>query len=91
MTDIDKLIGSKIRLAIEKSGKSIRQIAREANTSPMQIHRVIKGDHSPTLRTLSKIADTLGLCLEIGLATKPLSEEEILKMWKADEISWIAA
>lgn len=52
-----------LRKAIRESGKSVYQIAKEADVSPIVISRFLSGERDIRLATADKMAEALGLAL----------------------------
>jgi ribosome-binding protein aMBF1 (putative translation factor) len=55
-----------LRLAIRNSGKSVYQIAKEANVSQIVISRFLSGERDIRMETADKLADALALKLGSG-------------------------
>ncbi len=52
-----------LKAAIEKDGRSLYAIARDADVAYSVLHRFVTGDRTVNLDTASKIATALGLKL----------------------------
>jgi hypothetical protein len=52
-----------LRKAIRECGKSVYQIAKEADVSPIVISRFLSGERDIRLATADKVAEALGLTL----------------------------
>lgn len=52
-----------LRKAIRECGKSVYQIAKEANVSPIVISRFLSGERDIRLATADKLAESLSLTL----------------------------
>ena len=59
-------VSDALRSAIRESGKSIADIAKEADVSPIVISRFLSGERDIRMRTADKLAETLGLVLRAG-------------------------
>ena len=69
----DVLVGqvvAALRHARESSGKSMHQLARETGMNQVAISRIEKGERSPTLRSVVKMAAALGIGLPALFAGK---------------------
>jgi len=60
-----------VRQALSDQGMSISELARRAQTSRPYVHRVLRGDHVPTLAWCYRVADALDL--DLVLAKKSAS------------------
>jgi transcriptional regulator with XRE-family HTH domain len=54
-------IAKQLKSAIESSGKSQYQLAKEADISPIQLTRFLRGDRDLRLATADRLATVLGL------------------------------
>lgn len=52
-----------LRIAIRKSGKSVYQVAKEAEVSPIVISRFLSGERDIRLGTADRVAAALGLAI----------------------------
>jgi hypothetical protein len=57
------VLSEALRKAIRESGKSVYQIAKEAEVSPIVISRFLSGERDIRLATADKMAEALGLAL----------------------------
>lgn len=62
-------VGLEVKARREAAGLSQRQLAEMVGTRQPNIARLEAGDVLPTLGTLDRIADALGLKLEVGFST----------------------
>lgn len=62
-------VGVEIKARREAAGLSQRQLAEIVGIRQPNIARLEAGDVLPTLGTLDRIADALGLTLEVGFST----------------------
>lgn len=60
MTNIE-LIGNNIRIFRQKSGLSQEQLALQSGMNTSYIGQIERGEKNPTVKTLEKIATTLGI------------------------------
>jgi ribosome-binding protein aMBF1 (putative translation factor) len=63
-------IGEQVRTARDKAGLSQRDLASQMGTSQAAIARLEAGGVGPTVTTLQRVADALGLSLTVEL-TRP--------------------
>lgn len=61
--NINKKIGIKLKLERTKRGLSQEKLAEMAEISPVSVGYIERAKISPTIETLAKIADALGLTL----------------------------
>jgi len=54
-----------LREAIRSSGKSVYQIAKEADVSQIVISRFLSGERDIRMATADKLAETLGITLQL--------------------------
>ena len=54
--DIDATLGARIRLERESRGWSLTELARRAAVSRAMIHKIERGESSPTANLLSKLS-----------------------------------
>jgi transcriptional regulator with XRE-family HTH domain len=59
--------GDLVRNAWRESGLSLRQIARQANTSHATLNAYIKGDKSPSTATLERVISACGYAIDVSL------------------------
>ncbi len=55
-----------LRVAIQKSGRSVYQISKEANVSQIVISRFLSGERDIRMETADRLADVLGLKIKAG-------------------------
>jgi transcriptional regulator with XRE-family HTH domain len=68
-----KILGRKIRELREQRKMTLRQLAANAGMNHTYMHRIEKGEMSPTLRTLQRIANALGAELKVAVGFKLLT------------------
>jgi transcriptional regulator with XRE-family HTH domain len=71
-----KKIGRRIRELREQRKMTLRQLAAVAGMHHTYMHRIEKGEMSPTIRTLQKIANALSAELNVTVNKKSLTLEE---------------
>lgn len=58
--DVAKLV-AKIKHHVERSEKSLREIARESGTTHTTLMRLLEGEANPTAKTIFGVARCLGI------------------------------
>ncbi len=84
--DIDRRIGARIRIERESRGWSLTELAERAAVSRAMIHKVERGDSSPTANLLGKLSGALGLSMSTLMARAEAPEGRLLR--KADQPLW---
>jgi transcriptional regulator with XRE-family HTH domain len=72
-----KILGRAIKELRKQKGLSQRKLASLAKMNHVYIYKIEKGETSPTLRTLQRIADALGGELTATIGGKSLTREEV--------------
>lgn len=57
------LIALRIMAALEKSGKTQKELASELGKSPQYVSRLLKGEENLTLETICRLEAALSICL----------------------------
>lgn len=84
--DIDRRIGARIRIEREARGWSLSELATRAAVSRAMIHKVERGDSSPTANLLGKLSGALGLSMSTLMARAEAPEGRLIR--KADQPLW---
>lgn len=84
--DIDIRVGARIRIERESRGWSLSELAERASVSRAMIHKVERGDSSPTANLLGKLSGAFGLSLSTLMARAEISQGRLLR--KADQPLW---
>jgi transcriptional regulator with XRE-family HTH domain len=84
--DLDRRIGARIRAEREARGWSLSDLAERAAVSRAMIHKVERGDSSPTANLLGKLAGAFGLSMSMLVARAELSQGRLLR--RADQPEW---
>ena len=84
--DIDRRIGARIRIERESRGWSLTELAERAAVSRAMIHKVERGESSPTANLLGKLSGALGLSMSTLMARAEAPEGRLLR--KADQPLW---
>ncbi len=56
-------LSEELRTAIRQSGKSVYEIAKQSNVSPIVISRFLSGERDIRMATADRLAESLGLTL----------------------------
>jgi transcriptional regulator with XRE-family HTH domain len=84
--DIDSRIGARIRVERENRGWSLSELAERASVSRAMIHKVEKGNSSPTANLLGKLSGAFGLSMSTLMARAEIGQGRLLR--KADQPIW---
>lgn len=85
--DLDIRIGARIRTERESRGWSLSELAEKASVSRAMIHKVERGDSSPTANLLGKLSGAFGLSMSTLMARAEVKQGRLLR--KADQPVWI--
>lgn len=84
--DIDIRIGARIRAEREGRGWSLTELAERASVSRAMIHKVERGDSSPTANLLGKLSGAFGLSMSTLLARAEAAGGDLLR--RDDQPVW---
>ncbi|WP_370677207.1 helix-turn-helix domain-containing protein [Pleomorphomonas sp. PLEO] len=84
--DIDRRIGARIRIERESRGWSLTELAEKASVSRAMIHKVERGDSSPTANLLGKLSGALGLSMSTLMARAEAPEGRLIR--RDDQPLW---
>lgn len=84
--DIDLRIGARVRAEREARGWSLSDLADRARVSRAMIHKVERGDSSPTANLLGKLSGAFGLSMSTLLARAEATGGQLVR--KADQSVW---
>lgn len=84
--DIDSRLGARIRAERESRGWSLSELADRATVSRAMIHKVERGDSSPTANLLGKLSGAFGLSMSTLLARAEATGGNLLR--KQDQPIW---
>ncbi|WP_246793768.1 helix-turn-helix domain-containing protein [Burkholderia perseverans] len=85
--DIDQRIGARIRAERERRGWSLTDLARQSGVSRAMIHKIERGESSPTATSLAKLAGAFNLSMSALLALAELAEGRLLRV--DDQPVWV--
>ena len=77
--DMDRRIGARIRIERESRGWSLTELAERASVSRAMIHKVERGDSSPTANLLGKLSGALGLSMSTLMARAEAPEGRLIR------------
>lgn len=84
--DLDARIGARIRTERESRGWSLTELAQRSTVSRAMIHKVERGESSPTANLLGKLSGAFGLSIS-GLIARAESQQGRL-LRAADQPTW---
>ncbi|AEA63119.1 helix-turn-helix domain-containing protein [Burkholderia gladioli] len=85
--DIDHRIGARIRAERESRGWSLTNLAENSGVSRAMIHKIERGESSPTATSLAKLAGAFNLSMSALLALAELEDGRLLRV--DDQPVWI--
>ncbi|WP_319825292.1 XRE family transcriptional regulator [Thalassovita sp.] len=83
---LDKRIGQRIRTERENRGWSLTDLAERAAVSRAMIHKVERGNSSPTAHLLGKLSGAFGLSMSTLMARAEQDQGRLLR--RADQPVW---
>lgn len=84
--DIDRKLGARIRAERESRGWSLTELAERAAVSRAMIHKIERGNSSPTASLLGKLSGAFGLSMSTLLARAEASAGQLLR--RDDQPNW---
>ena len=87
LDDIDKRIGTRIRSERESRGWSLTELAERSAVSRAMIHKIERGESSPTATLLGKLSGALSLSMSTLMARAEMQQGRFLK--KEDQPVWV--
>jgi len=84
--DIDSRLGARIRAERESRGWSLTELADRATVSRAMIHKVERGDSSPTANLLGKLSGAFGLSMSTLLARAEAAGGDLVR--REDQPVW---
>jgi transcriptional regulator with XRE-family HTH domain len=87
MSDVDERIGARIRAEREARGWSLSLLAEKSGVSRAMIHKVERGESSPTASLLAKLTGAFGMTMSALMALAELEEGRLLRV--ADQPLWV--
>lgn len=77
--DLDASIGARIRIERQTRGWSLTELAGRAGISRAMIHKVERGDSSPTANLLGKLSGAFGISMSTLLARAERAQGRLLR------------
>lgn len=92
--DIDNRLGARIRAERESRGWSLTELAERAVVSRAMIHKIERGDSSPTASLLGKLSGAFGLSISTLLARAEAARGQVLRkdaqpLWTDPETGYV--
>ena len=87
LDDIDRRIGARIRIERESRGWSLTELAERSAVSRAMIHKIERGESSPTATLLGKLSGAFGLSMSTLMARAEMQQGRFLK--KEDQPVWV--
>lgn len=84
--NIDARIGARIRTERESRGWSLTELSQRASVSRAMIHKVERGESSPTANLLGKLSGAFGLSISSLIARAEVEQGRLLR--KQDQPTW---
>lgn len=85
--DLDARIGARIRTERESRGWSLTELSQRAAVSRAMIHKVERGESSPTANLLGKLSGAFGLSISSLIARAETRQGRLLRA--ADQNVWV--
>jgi len=87
LDEIDKRIGARIRIERESRGWSLTELAERSAVSRAMIHKIERGESSPTATLLGKLSGAFSLSMSTLMARAEMQQGRFLK--KEDQPVWV--
>lgn len=92
--DMDRRIAARIRTERESRGWSLSDLAEKASVSRAMIHKIERGESSPTANLLGKLSGAFGLSMSTLLARAETRQGRLLRMeeqptWQDPETGYL--
>ncbi|WP_159121764.1 helix-turn-helix domain-containing protein [Citrobacter werkmanii] len=84
--NINQRIGARIRLERESRGWSLTELAERAGVSRAMIHKIERGESSPTATLLGRLSGAFGISMSMLIARAEMQEGKLLRL--ADQPVW---
>jgi transcriptional regulator with XRE-family HTH domain len=84
---VDQRIGARVRTERESRGWSLTDLANRSGVSRAMIHKVERGESSPTATLLAKLSGAFSLSMSALLARAEMREGRLLRF--ADQPVWV--
>ncbi|HFZ8993414.1 TPA: helix-turn-helix domain-containing protein [Citrobacter freundii] len=83
---INQRIGARIRIERESRGWSLTELAAQAGVSRAMIHKIEKGESSPSATILGRLSGAFGISMSTLIARAEMPEGKLLRF--ADQPVW---
>ncbi|WP_196208507.1 XRE family transcriptional regulator [Citrobacter sp. Res13-Sevr-PEB04-36] len=83
---INQRIGARIRIERESRGWSLTELAERAGVSRAMIHKIERGESSPTATLLGRLSGAFGISMSTLIARAEMQEGKLLRF--ADQPVW---
>ena len=87
LDDIDKRIGARIRIERESRGWSLTELAERSAVSRAMIHKIERGESSPTATLLGKLSGAFSLSMSALMARAEMRRGRFLR--KGEQPVWV--
>lgn len=87
LDSLDRRIGARIRLERENRGWSLTELAERSGVSRAMVHKIERGDSSPTAALLAKLSGAFSLTMSTLMARAEMQDGRLLR--KEDQPLWI--
>jgi len=87
LDDIDRRIGARLRIERESRGWSLTELAERSAVSRAMIHKIERGESSPTAALLGKLSGAFSLSMSTLMARAEMQQGRFLK--REDQPVWI--
>ena len=84
--NVDQRIGARIRIERESRGWSLTELAARSSVSRAMIHKIERGESSPTATLLARLSGAFSLSMSTLMARSEIQEGQLLR--KADQPTW---
>lgn len=84
--NINQRISARIRIERESRGWSLSELAERAGVSRAMIHKIERGESSPTATLLARLSGALGISMSTLIARAEMQEGKLLRF--ADQPLW---
>ncbi|ALE96928.1 MULTISPECIES: helix-turn-helix domain-containing protein [Serratia] len=87
LDNLNQLIGARIRLEREARHWSLSDLAEQAGVSRAMVHKIERGESSPTAMLLARLAGAFGLSMSKLIARAETQEGRLLR--REDQPIWV--
>ncbi len=87
LDDIDRRIGARIRIERESRGWSLTELAERSTVSRAMIHKIERGESSPTAALLGRLSGAFSLSMSTLMARAEMQQGRFLR--KEEQSVWV--